>query len=291
MLCVWPGAGECLDLRQRAGALCTVRAQRCQVGLILTASECCNLDCSSAPPTGNRNAPVAETSGESVMTAIATAEWPSVVIPAYNESPNIDVVLAALRAVGDLAAIIVVDDGSVDGTADAVRRDMVTDPRVRLVCQWPNQGKGAAMVAGAQTAPTDIVLFLDADLIGLTPAHVRALALPVTTGRADMSVALFRQGRLITDLSHIVTPAVSGQRCLRWSLLRDADGLRDARYGAEMVVQQHALARRWRVQRVIWRGVTHVTKEEKLGLRKGFLARLRADAEIVRGLVRALWKR
>jgi len=215
----------------------------------------------------------------------------SIVIPAYNEAKHIAAVLSALRDLGSAAAIIVVDDGSQDRTAGIVRRLMALDPRLRLIRLYPNQGKGAAMCAGAKWAPTDIVLFLDADLVGVTGEHVRALAAPVVAGRADMSVALFRQGRLITDLSHIITPGVSGQRCLRWSQFQDAPGLREAGYGAEMVVRQHALAHRMKIERVIWQGVTHVTKEEKLGLGIGFFARLHSDVQIVRWFVRALWER
>ena len=215
----------------------------------------------------------------------------SIVIPAYNEAKNIATVLLALHDIEPVAAIIVVDDGSQDRTADVVRRFMDTEPRLRLIRQCPNQGKGAAMVAGAKQAPTDVVLFLDADLVGMTSGHVRALVLPILAGQADMSMALFRQGRVITDLSHIVTPGVSGQRCLRWSQFQDAPGLREAGYGAEMVIQQHARARDMKIERVIWQGVTHVTKEEKLGLGIGFFARLHSDVQIVRWFVRALWAR
>jgi polyisoprenyl-phosphate glycosyltransferase len=217
--------------------------------------------------------------------------WPSVVIPARDEARHVDAVLASLTGVEELAAIIVVDDGSTDRTARVVQGCMAIDARVRLVCQWPNQGKGAAMWAGAEAAPTDTVLFLDADLIGLTPAHIKALARPVCAGQADMSMALFRHGRLLTDLSHIITPAVSGQRCIRWSRLRDAPGVREARYGVEMVIHQHALAGGWRIERVYWRGVTHPTKEEKIGMVAGFLARLHADAQIAYWYMRALCSR
>lgn len=215
----------------------------------------------------------------------------TVVIPAFNEAADIGPVLDTLRATEDLAAIIIVDDGSTDGTARVARRRMAGDERMRLICRWPDGGKGAALVSGAELAPTDIVLFLDADLVGLLPDHIRRLAEPVIAGRADMAIARFRRGRLWTDLSHIITPAVSGQRCLRWSQFRGAAGLREAGYGAEMVLQQHALAHGLRRQHVIWPGVTHVTKEEKCGRLEGFRQRLVCDWQMGTWYARSLWGR
>lgn len=80
------------------------------------------------------------------------------------------------------ALCAVVDDGSEDGTAEAVRRWAERDSRVRLLRLPVNGGKAAAMTAGAEVSPSDLVVFLDADLLGLRPEHVRALAGPVAAG-------------------------------------------------------------------------------------------------------------
>jgi len=227
------------------------------------------------------------------MALMEDSEFPTIVIPAYNEAPRIGKVLETLRRVNDLTAIIVVDDGSTDGTAGVVLEHKAFDSRLHLLRLWPNQGKAAAMVAGAESAPTDLLAFLDADLIGLTPAHVKQLMAPVLAGRCDMAVALFRKGRLYTDLSHVVLPSVSGQRCLRWS---DYPGIADLDpqeigYGAEMVLDGQARKEGIRCEHVIWHGMTHVTKEEKLGMRRGVRSRLFANAEIARWYLRNLWSR
>jgi len=220
------------------------------------------------------------------------SEWPTVIIPAYNEAPRIGNVLTVLREVNDLTAILVVDDGSTDGTADVVHRYMALDPRLGLIRQWPNQGKAAAMIAGAEGAPSDLLVFLDADLIGLTPAHVTALVDPVVAGQCDATVGLFRKGRLYTDLSHILTPATSGQRCLRWSDFWEvAHGLWEAGYGVEMVLHHYPRRAGLRLHHVIWRGVTHVTKEKKHGFWSGVCGRVRTDVQIARWYVRVYTKR
>lgn len=90
----------------------------------------------------------------------------SVVMPAYNEAGNIDAALDdvaehVLARVSD-AEVIVVDDGSRDGTADAVRRRAAIDHRIRLVGR-PNGGHGPALVHGIRTACGEYCLLLDSD--------------------------------------------------------------------------------------------------------------------------------
>jgi len=91
----------------------------------------------------------------------------SCVAPAHNEVDNIDPLLAALdaslRQTGCPYEIIIVDDGSEDGTADAVIRASARYP-VRLVQLSRNFGKENAVVAGLDHAEGDVVILLDADL-------------------------------------------------------------------------------------------------------------------------------
>jgi glycosyltransferase involved in cell wall biosynthesis len=90
----------------------------------------------------------------------------SVIIPAYNESENIQWAVAeALSALPPLVAdyeIIVVDDGSVDSTADAVLENF-RNAGVHVVRHSVNSGKGSALRTGFQRARMDWILFVDAD--------------------------------------------------------------------------------------------------------------------------------
>ena len=207
----------------------------------------------------------------------------NLVIPAHNEAEHIAaIVRAALRA-SLVGRIILVDDGSTDGTAEAAA---AADSRLEVLRTQLNQGKAAALLLGIQAADSDLIAFLDADLIGLRPEHIDDLIRPVLTGDSDMTLGLFRGGRLRTDLAHRTTPYLSGQRCLRWGPFRDTPLLADARYGVEVALSLHARRRRLRVRSVVWNGVTHVTQPEKHGAVRGYLSYLRMYSEILLYLIR-----
>lgn len=104
----------------------------------------------------------------------------SLVLPAHNEEANIGVVveqaLAVLPTFSDDIEIVVVDDGSRDGTKATVEAMSAADPRVRLIHHPTNRGYGAALTSGFRATIGDHVMFMDsdrqfdiADLILLSP--------------------------------------------------------------------------------------------------------------------------
>ncbi|MFY9187816.1 MAG: glycosyltransferase family 2 protein [bacterium] len=203
------------------------------------------------------------------------------VIPAYNEAERIGDVLSAVCAVDEIAEVIVVSDGSTDDTADVARK---VGPKVKVLELASNQGKGAALLAGVQTTTAGVLVLLDADLVGLQPKHVESLLQPVLTDSAPMAVAVFAQGRLATDLAQKIAPFLSGQRAVRRNLLESIPELDVSRFGVEVALTQYVHEQDIAVVRVPWHDVTHVMKEEKLGLAKGFGARLKMYHEIISSL-------
>jgi len=91
----------------------------------------------------------------------------SLVLPAHNEADNIEPLVAeavpALSAVTDDFEIVVVDDGSRDATADVTRQLMEAEPHLRLVQHPVNQGFGAAVLTGFNSATKEWIFYTDAD--------------------------------------------------------------------------------------------------------------------------------
>jgi len=89
----------------------------------------------------------------------------SVIIPCYNEVHTVEKVLNRVQAVGLASEIIIVDDGSTDGTRDVLTKiEAENRPGVRIIYREANGGKGAALVTGFHAATGDIFLIQDADL-------------------------------------------------------------------------------------------------------------------------------
>ncbi len=109
----------------------------------------------------------------------------SVVIPVYNEANTIEQIVEAVRGSGvDDLEIILVDDGSTDGTRDVLRQKI--DPKVaRVIFHERNQGKGAALRTGFAAASGDVVIVQDADL-EYDPSEYPKLIEPIVSGRADV---------------------------------------------------------------------------------------------------------
>lgn len=212
----------------------------------------------------------------------------ALVIPAYNEARRIGKLLAVVGQVEHLSRMIVVDDGSTDDTPAVVQEFARSDPRLQLLRSSANRGKGSAMFAGAEASGCDVVAFIDADLIGLRPEHVDDLILPVVSGACSMTLGLFSGGRWSTDVSHRLTPFLSGQRCLRWSQFRSLPDLDTSRAGIEVALSLSAWRRGLRVRPVHWHGVTHVMKIEKLGMIRGNLSHFKMYGEILWYLGRSL---
>ena len=200
------------------------------------------------------------------------------ILPAYNEEARVKGVLDPVRRSKAVDEIVVVNDGSTDATAARV----LEVPGVYLLSLPHNVGKGGAMAAGARFTDADILLFLDADLIGLTPEHVSALVEPIKSGRALMAIGRFCGGRRITDISQRVAPCISGQRAMARTLFEQIPGVASVRYGVEMQITRFCRYYRIPTETVPLTGVTHPMKEEKLGVLMGWASRGRMYGQILR---------
>lgn len=199
------------------------------------------------------------------------------IIPAYNEAKTIENVINCAKKVSYIDQIVVVNDGSNDNTGIICK-----NAGVKVLEHTTNLGKGAALKTGIECTKADIFIFLDADLIGLTPQHIINLLRPVINDEADMCVGIFSSGRFLTDLAQVIAPDLSGQRAIRANLLNKIDYFDVARYGVEIVINKLAARENWRVKNVELKDMSHVMKEEKLGFKNGIAARFQMYRDILR---------
>ena len=108
----------------------------------------------------------------------------SVVIPVYNEVENIGEILKRVQSTKLAKEIIVVDDGSKDGTRDRLQA-LDGKKKVRVILHERNKGKGAAVVTGLKAAQGDVLLIQDADL-EYDPRDYSVLLQPIEEGVADV---------------------------------------------------------------------------------------------------------
>jgi glycosyltransferase involved in cell wall biosynthesis len=198
----------------------------------------------------------------------------SVVIPVFNERGTIEEIVRRVRAVTIEKEILIVDDGSVDGTRE-VLAEMSGDGTgsgtaggdLRVVCQERNMGKGAALRRGFKEARGEIVIIQDADL-EYHPDDFHKLIAPIERGVADVvygsrflggphRVLLYWHyvgNRFLTTLSNMVTnlnltDVWTCYKAFRRVVLEGMD-LREDRFGIEQEITSKAAAGRWRVYEV-----------------------------------------
>lgn len=141
------------------------------------------------------------------------------VIPAFLEADTVGTVVDVVKQSTLVDDIIVVDNDGKGPTADAA---LAHGARV---VRCVERGKGQAMAAGVAATDADVVLFLDADLLGLTVHHVDRLVTAVHEG-AGMAMGLFDRGLVQNWWFLNVLPILTGQRALRrdvWEELHPDD--------------------------------------------------------------------
>jgi glycosyltransferase involved in cell wall biosynthesis len=118
------------------------------------------------------------------QSALVGAPQLSVIIPAYNEAKTLHQVIASVLALDIPKQLIVVDDGSSDGTKEAIAA-MRDRNGITVVLHERNQGKGAAIQSGIRLATGEIVIVQDADL-EYDPRDILKVIQPILDGESDV---------------------------------------------------------------------------------------------------------
>lgn len=210
------------------------------------------------------------------------AESVAVIIPAFNEAARIENVLRAVTSSRLASEVIVVDDGSTDGTSAVARRVA----NVRVMTLPKNLGKAGAMAEAVRSTNATILAFVDADLGGLRSEHLDRIVNPLLRDQCDMCVGIFKGGKTFSDAAQRVSPYLSGQRALRRELFEAVPYVEQLGLGIEVALNKVAKRRHARVLRVILRGVSNCHKETKVGIVKGLGGRLKMFGEIGKAFVK-----
>ena len=119
---------------------------------------------------------------------MAKAKKLSIVMPCYNEKATIEKILKEVETVNLGATkkeIIIVDDGSSDGTRNILKKLAKNNTSIKLIFQDRNQGKGAALKRGILATTGDVIVIQDADL-EYDPKEYKRLLYPIERGQADV---------------------------------------------------------------------------------------------------------
>lgn len=202
----------------------------------------------------------------------------SCIVCAYNEAARIGPVLQIAAHHPLIGEVIVVDDGSLDATSEVVRQFA----NVELVRNEVNLGKSRSLARGIERARFGRLMLLDADLSGLRPSHIDALADPVMQGAADAAISM----RGDSFYRALGVDFVSGERVLPRALFAEAlDELAGVSpWGAEIFINEKLIESGLRVAIVDWKDVAHVPKTKKTNPWRGLMSEFGMAREIVREL-------
>jgi glycosyltransferase involved in cell wall biosynthesis len=213
----------------------------------------------------------------------------SVVVPCFNEETTVEQLLGRVLASPWTAEVVVVDDGSSDGTRAILAG--IDDPRVRVLLQTHNQGKGAALRRGFSEATADFVIVQDADL-EYDPDEYGRLLEPLLADKADVvfgsrflsgdahrvlyfwhsvgNKMLTLASNMTTDLN--LTDMETCYKVFRREVIQGVT-LEEDRFGIEPEITAKVAAGRWRIYEV---GISYSGRTYDEGKKIGWRDAVRA---------------
>lgn len=200
----------------------------------------------------------------------------SAIIPAFNESKQIGVLLEIVKEVPGIDEIIVIDDGSNDSTAEIAR----AKEGVVVITLEENQGKTAAVQAGVVAATKQDILLLDADLKGMVPTDLESLITTFDLGY-DMLILNYGKQELLLQWFVRSFPALSGIRILSKKSFESVRFEKKDRFALEHRVNQHALSHNWHIGVVMRNNIRTPHKFEKYSLVEGAKLEMKALHELI----------
>ncbi len=185
----------------------------------------------------------------------------------YNEETRIVRVLSVLEKCDFLEEVIIVDDFSSDNSL----RETSAFKNFHVIRNDKNLGKSMSIYNGILRSKGDILLFLDADLLGLTVQSIKDLTEPVFLGKADMSISLRKNAPSFWKI--IGLDYITGERCFKKNVisnelnrLPDLDG-----FEIEVFLNSIVIEKKLKLAVVNWPNVESPLKRKKFGVHWDFI--------------------
>ena len=199
----------------------------------------------------------------------------SAIIAAYNEQDTIADVIRSVEGHPLVDEIIVVDDGSSDATSARAG-----ETSARVITLEQNAGKAGAMGAGVRAARNDAILFLDADILGLTHEIITLTAMPVITGKCGMFVAIrARRTYWMNRLLYFI-PVLGGERALTKDIWHLVPRIYRKGFQIEIALNYYTKKSGRKMAFGVMPGLSQVIKEKKRGFWLGLWQRIKMCAEV-----------
>lgn len=198
------------------------------------------------------------------------------IIPAYNEEKRIGKVLDVVVKHPYFDEVIVVDDGSTDGTSEIVEKY-----NIKYLKNKFNMGKGYSMDLGVNMAKNEIIFFADADVIGLTPEIINQIIDPVIKGKVDMFIGMRNRIIYYSRFVLFFVPLLGGERALTKELWQKVPSYYKHRFRVETGLNFYAHYCGQGFSFKIFDGMKQVIKEKKYGMLRGFKQRIFMFANII----------
>ena len=185
----------------------------------------------------------------------------STIVSVFNEQNTVSNVVRVLLNCPQVDEVIVVNDGSTDNTANRLEA-FISHQKYKYIEFTENKGKSFAMVAGVEEAKGEIVIFIDADLLGLECNHIKQMLKPLLNGEADMVIGPPTENKIDEKLNPF--QMLSGERAVyKKDILPLLEKMRSVKYGVELLINLHYKSQGKNIKYEFLWGIYHLIKFRK----------------------------
>ncbi len=204
------------------------------------------------------------------------------IVSVFNEEKTVKNVIASLLNCELIDEIIVVNDGSTDGTSKILNQ-LFESHKFRYVKFDKNKGKSYAMIVGVENSTGEIIVFVDADIIGLNCEHIEKLIFPLVSNQADMVIGYrLSEKSPKVDITGPIDVWLGGERaCYKKDILPILNRMSKTKYGAETFLNLYYKSKNKKIKIVKLDGLIHLKKYEKYRLDTAALNYTKASLQIV----------